>query len=290
MTTRNVLQTAAACMTVCVLAASPSVTAEAKMQKKTVKTETMFAHPWQGKRVAYFGDSISDPNSKASENKFWNFLEQWLGIKPFVYAVSGRQWDDIPRQANKLQEEHGDDFDAILILMGTNDYNNAVPIGQWYEERLENVEYGHRYVKRIEQRMRRRPSWDKDTYKGRINIALDSLKRMFPTKQIVLLTPIHRAGFYANEKNWQCTEDYMNRCGEYLDSYIEAVKEAANVWAVPVLDLNATSGLFPMIDAHAQYFNKADSDRLHPNDKGHERMAKTLMYQLLTLPCVLCGE
>ena len=290
MTTRNVLQMAAACMTVCVLAASPSVTAEAKTQKKTVKMETMFAHPWQGKRVAYFGDSISDPNNKASENKFWNFLEQWLGIKPFVYAVSGRQWDDIPRQANKLQEEHGDDFDAILILMGTNDYNNAVPIGQWYEERLENVEYGHRYVKRIEQRMRRRPSWDKDTYKGRINIALDSLKRMFPTKQIVLLTPIHRAGFYANEKNWQCTEDYMNRCGEYLDSYIEAVKEAANVWAVPVLDLNATSGLFPMIDAHAQYFNKADSDRLHPNDKGHERMAKTLVYQLLTLPCVLCGE
>ena len=127
---------------------------------------------------------------------------------------------------------------------------------------------------------------NKDTYKGRINIALDSLKRMYPTKQIVLLTPIHRAGFYAGEKNWQCTEDYVNRCGEYLDSYIEAVKEAANVWAVPVLDLNATSGLFPMHDGHAQYFNKADTDRLHPNDKGHERMAKTLMYQLLTLPCV----
>ena len=76
------------------------------------------------------------------------------GIKPFVYAVSGRQWDDIPRQANKLKEEHGDDFDAILIFMGTNDYNNAVPIGQWYEERLENVEYGHRYAKRTEQRIR----------------------------------------------------------------------------------------------------------------------------------------
>lgn len=269
------------------LAAAPTVSAQAKTQKKNDKTQTTFTHPWQGKRVAYFGDSITDPNNKAAGNKYWKLLEQWLGIKPFVYAVSGRQWDDIPRQANKLKEEHGDDFDAILIFMGTNDYNNAVPIGQWYEERLENVEYGHRYAKRTEQRMRRHPSMNKDTYKGRINIALDSLKRMYPTKQIVLLTPIHRAGFYANEKNWQCTEDYVNRCGEYLDSYIDAVKEAANVWAVPVLDLNATSGLFPMIDAHAQYFNNADTDRLHPNDKGHERMAKTLMYQLLTLPCVL---
>ena len=287
MATRNFFHTAATYIIIGMLAAAPTVSAQAKTQKKNDKTQTTFTHPWQGKRVAYFGDSITDPNNKAAGNKYWNLLEQWLGIKPFVYAVSGRQWDDIPRQANKLKEEHGDDFDAILIFMGTNDYNNAVPIGPWYEERLENVEYGHRYAKRTEQRMRRHPSMNKGTYKGRINIALDSLKRMYPTKQIVLLTPIHRAGFYANEKNWQCTEDYVNRCGEYLDSYIDAVKEAANVWAVPVLDLNATSGLFPMIDAHAQYFNNADTDRLHPNDKGHERMAKTLMYQLLTLPCGL---
>ena len=287
MATRNFFHTAATYIIIGMLAAAPTVSAQAKTQKKNDKTQTTFTQPWQGKRVAYFGDSITDPNNKAAGNKYWNLLEQWLGIKPFVYAVSGRQWDDIPRQANKLKEEHGDDFDAILIFMGTNDYNNAVPIGQWYEERLENVEYGHRYAKRTEQRMRRHPSMNKGTYKGRINIALDSLKRMYPTKQIVLLTPIHRAGFYANEKNWQCTEDYVNRCGEYLDSYIDAVKEAANVWAVPVLDLNATSGLFPMIDAHAQYFNNADTDRLHPNDKGHERMAKTLMYQLLTLPCGL---
>lgn len=261
---------------------------KAKASKASAKTQNqmMVAHPWQGKRVAYFGDSITDPNNKAANNKYWNFLQQWLGITPYVYAVSGRMWNDIPRQANKLKAEHGDDFDAILIFMGTNDYNNAVPIGKWYDEKAENVEYGHGYAKRKEVRLRRHLSMDKDTYKGRINIALDSLKRMYPTKQIVLLTPIHRAGFYAGEKNWQCTEDYMNRCGEYLDSYVESVKEAGNVWAVPVIDLNAASGLYPMLDAHAQYFNKADTDRLHPNNLGHERMAKTLMYQLLSLPCI----
>lgn len=242
-------------------------------------------HPWQGKRVAYFGDSITDPRNKASKKKYWSFLQEWLGINPYVYGVSGRQWNDIPRQADKLKTEHGDDFDAIMIFMGTNDYNNAVPIGRWFDEKLEKTEYGHGYVKRTESRMRRHPSMDAATYRGRINIALDSLKRTFPTKQIVLLTPIHRAGFYANDKNWQCTEDYANRCGEYLDAYVEAVKEAGNIWAVPVIDLNASCGLFPMMDEHAQYFNKADTDRLHPNDKGHERMARTIMYQLLALPC-----
>jgi lysophospholipase L1-like esterase len=40
-----------------------------------------------------------------------------------------------------------------------------------------------------------------------------------------------------------------------------------------------------MMDEHASYFHDKDTDRLHPNDKGHERMARTLYYQLSTLPC-----
>lgn len=243
------------------------------------------AHPWQGKTVAYLGDSITDPRNKAAQKKYWAWLQEWLGITPYVYAVSGRQWNDIPRQADKLRAEHGDDFDAILIFMGTNDYNNAVPLGRWYDETMETVEFGHQYVKRPELRERRVPAMNPDTYRGRINIALDSLKRTFPDKQIVLLTPIHRGGFYANDKNWQCPEDYVNRCGEYLDAYVDAVKEAGQVWSVPVIDLAALCGLYPMMDEHAKYFNRADTDRLHPNDLGHQRMARTLLYQLQTLPC-----
>ena len=66
---------------------------------------------------------------------------------------------------------------------------------------------------------------------------------------------------------------------------MESVKEASNIWAVPVIDLNALCGLFPLNDAHAQYFNNADTDRLHPNNMGHKRMALTLMYQLQALYC-----
>lgn len=242
-------------------------------------------HPWQGKKVAYFGDSITDPRNNAADSKYWSCLEEWLGITPYVYAKSGRMWDDIPRQMSLLQQEHGDDFDAILIFMGTNDYNNAVPLGRWYEEKMDTVTYGHQYQKRTENRMRRVPSMDKDTYRGRINIALDSLKRTWPGKQIVLLTPIHRSGFYANDKNWQVPEDYANRCGEYLDTYVEAVREAGKVWSVPVIDLNSLCGLYPLMDGYAGYFNNPASDRLHPNNAGHERMARTLYYQLLALPC-----
>ena len=250
----------------------------------TVSAQVTVQHPWAGKKVAYFGDSITDPRNKASKNKYWSLLEKWLGITPYVYAVSGRQWNDIPRQADQLMAQHGDTVDAILIFMGTNDYNNGVPLGKWYDEKEEEVMYGHGKPKQMTMRKRQYLCMDNDTYRGRINIAMDKVKRMYPTKQVIVMTPIHRQNFHANDKNWQCSEDYTNQCGEYLQAYIDATKEIANVWAVPVIDMNALCGLYPMLDEYAQFFNNAETDRLHPNDAGHERMAKVLMYQLLAQP------
>lgn len=244
-----------------------------------------FHHPWAHKRVAYFGDSITDPNNDGSKLKFWNFLEDWLGITPYIYGVSGRQWDNIPTQTEKLHQEHGDSVDAIIVFIGTNDFNAGVPIGEWYDIKEEQVMAGIHEPKHMVTRKRMYPIMDKSTYRGRINIALDKLKRTYPTKQIVLLTPIHRAGFYRNEKNWQPTEEYYNLCGEPFQRYVESVKEAGNIWAVPVIDLNSLCGLFPMMDEYTTYFKDKEVDRLHPNDAGHRRMAQTLLYQLSTLPC-----
>lgn len=38
------------------------------VKSKSFKTTTLI-HPWHGKRVAYFGDSITDPKNKAADNK-----------------------------------------------------------------------------------------------------------------------------------------------------------------------------------------------------------------------------
>ena len=263
----------------CVLLALPG---EAK---RISVCDATFVHPWSGKRVAYFGDSITDPNNKGSKKKYWNYLQELLGITPYVYGVSGRQWNDIPRQARQLKSEHGDQFDAILIFIGTNDFNAAVPIGHWYNETEDSVVAAVHKPKSVVLRRKRTPSMDKDTYRGRINIALSTIKKMFPTKQVVLLTPIHRAYFCSGNSNIQPTEQYQNACGEYFDAYVQSVKEAGNIWAMPVIDLNSVSGLYPLFDESAIYYHTLDTDRLHPNDAGHWRIAKTLYYQLATLPC-----
>ena len=82
----------------------------------------------------------------------------------------------------------------------------------------------------------------------------------------------------------QPDESYPNSLGLYADAYVDAVKEAANVWAVPVIDLNSICGLYPNADSHTRYFHDAQSDRLHPNAEGHYRMAKALAYQLSSYP------
>ena len=110
---------------------------------------------------------------------------------------------------------------------------------------------------------------DGDTFRGRINIAMSYLKANFPDKQVILLTPIHRGYARFGDNNIQPDESYPNSLGLYADAYVDAVKEAANVWAVPVIDLNSICGLYPNADSHTRYFHDAQSDRLHPNSEGH---------------------
>lgn len=237
-------------------------------------------HPWAGAKVAYLGDSITDAGVLKEDTHYWDFLQQWLDIEPLVYGRSGHQWHQIAGQADKLMAEHGDDFDAIMIFVGTNDYNAGVPIGEWFTEEKVTVNADGHQVERI----RRAPVMDQKTYRGRINSVLDKLKRMYPTKQIVLLTPIHRAYAKFADHNVQPDESHQNACGEYVDAYVASIKEASAIWSVPVIDTYALSGLFPMHQEQQMYF-QGGNDWLHPDQDGHRRFALCLYYQLLTLPC-----
>ena len=258
------------------------------------------SHPWKGARVAFLGDSITDPNvtpgshrdtpsghdwTGIKDNHYWGYLQKWLGIKPLVYGVNGRQWDDVLNQAEQLKAEHGDDFDSISIFLGTNDYNSGLPLGEWYDIKDEKVISAQGNDATEYEMARRIPSMDGGTFKGRINIAVSALKSMFPDKQIVILTPVHRAYATFGSKNIQPEESYPNTIGLYIHDYVDALKEVSDIWSVPVIDLFGLSGLYPMMKEQDHYISNPETDRLHPSAKGHERIAKTLLYQLSALPC-----
>lgn len=258
---------------------------------------------WRGARVAYLGDSITDKRQveKGVNDTYWLYLESILGIESYIYGISGHQWKHIPGQTDKLIKEHGQEVDAIMIFVGTNDYNANVPLGEWYSEEPVEVEVtGPKKSKSgvIKSRMKRTILMDNNTVRGRINIAMAKLKASYPTKQIILLTPIHRGTALLSDWNIQPDEMHANGVGKYIDAYVDVVKEAGNVWAVPVIDLNSICGLYPLEESSALYWRKPSLekseksgkgriDRLHPNSAGHLRMARCLAYQLLGYPAKL---
>ena len=258
---------------------------------------------WKGARVAYLGDSITDKRQveKGQNETYWSYLEGILGTESFVYGISGHQWHQIPGQTDKLIKEHGQEVDAIMVFVGTNDYNANVPLGEWFTEEVVNVEVtGPKGSKSgvMAERKKRTIAMDNGTVRGRINIAMSQLKEVYPTKQIILLTPIHRGDAFLSDRNIQPDELHANGIGEYIDAYVNVVKEAGNVWAVPVIDLNSICGLYPLAKSNEPYWRKPTLsmskktggkriDRLHPNSAGHLRMARVLAYQLLGYPAKL---
>jgi lysophospholipase L1-like esterase len=240
---------------------------------------------WSGKMVAFLGDSMTQKRDSAIR-VYWEFLADLMDIEPFVYGISGNQWDGIYKQAQKLNQERGSGIDAILIFAGTNDYNHNTPLGNFYRESAKVTNFNGTMVTR----KYRTPVEDDSTFCGRINKVMAFLKANYPDQQIVIMTPIHRGFAKFNEKNVQPEESFSNDLGLYIDDYVKVLKEAALVWAVPLIDLYSVSGLYPMLDSQAKYFQHANTDRLHPNSAGNYRLAVTIQHQLQALPVELVEQ
>ncbi len=232
---------------------------------------------WRGAKVAFLGDSITDARHIGCTSNYWNFLERDLGIVPLVYGKNGHQWKNLPGQAEKLKDEHPDGLAAIFVFAGTNDYNADVPLGEWWRFGEETVDRGGKGVMKVR---RRTPVFDEKTFRGRINIVMSYLKDNWPGTPIYLMTPLHRGFATFGPKNVQPDESHANGKGLFIDEYVAAVKEAGNIWAVNVIDLNAESGLFPMSKSHARFFHNEERDMLHPNNAGHELIARAIMRRL----------
>lgn len=254
--------------------------------ERTIRdSEKTLNSQWSGTRVAYLGDSMTQKPGDGS-SVYWEYLDTLMGITPFVYGISGHQWTDIYDQAVKLEKERGSDIDAIFIFAGTNDYNNNVPLGQFFAETTKQTNHdGHLVVRKYRSRI-----YTDSTFCGRINKVMSYLKTHYPQQQVIILTPTHRGYAKFSDTNVQPAENFCNGQGLYLEDYVNGLKVAALNWAVPIIDLYSLSGLYPLSDSYTRYFRDSETDRLHLNSEGNYRLAKTIEYQLLTLPATFVGD
>lgn len=259
---------------------STSIVTIASDQVKVPESDVVKGSQWDGKRVGALGDSMSDPRVKATTKRYYDYLQDLLGIDARQYGRNGYQFAELLPLAEKMQAEHGDSIDAVFIWCGTNDYNASRPIGEFFTEELQEVNVDGEMV----MRKHRTPVMNDSTFCGSINLVLSYLKDNFPEQQIVIFTPIHRGFAQFGNSNVQPEEMYANGLGLYIDDYVEALRQAGKHWSVPVVDFFGISGLYPVIESQDRYIADKVTDRLHPNDDGQYRLARTAQYQLLTIP------
>ena len=134
--------------------------------------------------------------------------------------------------------EMDDDAQLVVVFGGTNDFGHGdAPIGEFTD---------------------RTP----DTFYGACHTLMSGLLNKYPDARIVFMTPLHRI-----------SEDTHDVKGYVLKQYVEMIKEVAEYYSIPVLDLWSVSGLQPRVDVIKE---KYVPDGLHPNDLGHERMADVI--------------
>ena len=124
------------------------------------------------------------------------------------------------------------------------------------------------------------------TFKGRLNTGLQYIKKKFPNSQVILMTPLHRAYAVFDPSNIQPDESYANTSGLFLSDYVAAIKEAANIWGTELIDLNAISGLYPLMEEYEGYFHHSKTDMLHPNINGHYRIAQAIAAKMNSISCL----
>lgn len=248
--------------------------------------ENLAAH-WKNKKVCFLGDSITEGVGVSKDTVYWNLLAEKLGIISLGYGTNGARFLDLFYQSKKMFEENQNDIDAVFLFAGTNDFNGGVPLGDWFieSEKIVAKTLNTSLQSNSQIRKYREFNYDTKTFKGCINLVLSYLKTNYPDKQIVLMTPIHRAYATFGNENVQYDEMHSNAIGVFFDEYVMAVKEAANIWSTELIDTNACSGFFPLYDKSANlYFCNFFTDRLHPNSIGHQRLAETIAKKMINIP------
>lgn len=196
-------------------------------------------------KINFLGDSITQGvGASTPENSYVSRFAQMTGAQVRNYGISGTRIarrkvpyanPSFDQDFNSRYHLMDPDADVIVVFGGTNDYGHGdAPVGQ----------------------MSDRTVW---TFYGALHCLFTGLLERWPRSTIVIMTPLHRE-----------TEEYDSL---RLQAFVDAIREVAEFYSLPVLDLWASSGLQPKVPINkALYF----ADHVHPNDAGHQVVANKL--------------
>ncbi len=215
----------------------------------------------KGKKINFLGDSITEGHgTSAREHTFEEVMLRDEGLAAARnYGIGGTRiarqqkeslnniWDQYFETRVPLMDP---DADIIVIFGGTNDYGHGdAPIGK-PEDRTP------------------------DTFYGACHSLFRSVIEKYPEATIIVCTPLHRY----NESSPR--GDGYKEPTLPLIGYVNIIREVAEYYSLPLLDLYRNSSIVTEIDSVRRKFIP---DGLHPNDAGHKILASRIAGFLKTL-------
>ena len=213
----------------------------------------------KGTKINFLGDSITEGAGTSSPDRMFTMLiEREYGAICQNYGIGGTR---IARQKTATVEKWDRDFisrvpemdadaDIVVVFGGTNDFGHGdAPLGTMSD---------------------RTPY----TFYGALHCLYTALTEKYPDVPVVILTPLHRL----NEDSPK--GDNKPAPVGTLKEYVNIIREVAEYYSLPVLDLFKESGLQPKIPVIQQ---KYVPDGLHPNDDGNAILAHKIARFLETL-------
>lgn len=215
----------------------------------------------KGTKINFLGDSITAGGGASSiENAYCMLIEREYEAICQNYGIGGTRIakqhtpSDNPIFDNDFCSRVADmdaDADIVAVFGGTNDFGHGdAPMGSMSD---------------------RTP----DTFYGALHTLYTSLINKFPGSPIAVITPLHR-----HDEDNPRGEGKKPQDSPLLKEYVDVIREVAEYYSLPVLDLYKESGLQPKVPIiNEKYF----ADGLHPNDEGHKVIAKKIASFLQTL-------
>lgn len=198
------------------------------------------------KKVLFLGDSITEGCGASDlENCYVSlFKKAYPNAKIFNYGIGGTRiaqklnapseieiWD---KHFSSRISEMEESADLVVVFGGTNDYGHGdAPLGKLGDT-------------------------EENTFYGALFSLYEKLLNKYPTSKILVLTPLHRL-----------EENVPNAQGNILKEFVVAIRETAELFSLPVLDLYKVSGINPNF---AKCMQTMMPDGLHPNDIGYVRL------------------
>lgn len=196
------------------------------------------------KQITFFGDSIT--KADGNDNPWTKLTAHTLGTTATVNGINGTTYTTNNSRPNSAVErvDQIKNQDLVVIWFGVNDFHYGRPLGKFGDT-------------------------DTSTVYGAADKVYNSLVDNNPTAQIMVMTPMKNHGY--NDAPDSFTQ---NSAGLYQIDYVNAIKQVADKYSLPVLDMYTESGISAFNENHNKLYLK---DGLHPNQEGSYRVAKRVI-------------